>query len=1509
MSSSDSHKELELRNKIANIFLTVPDDEMYSEVLQVILESFESKYGFFGYIDVEGSMICPSLTQDIWDKCQVQEKNYIFPKDKWGSSIWGRAIVKKKTLYSNTELKIPEGHIPITRVVCVPIIYHGKTIGIIGIGNKETDYKKIEIDLLEIIASKIAPILDARLKHQFKDKEHIKTVKKLDDSLNLYKTLFDKNPDCILFADIDTKRFIYCNESAFSMFGYTEEEFKKLRVLDIHPEESLPHVLAEFNSLANKEKTLSQDIPCKRKDATIFYADINTISTLIDRKKCNIGFFRDVTRRKHAEDRKLLSVEILEELNRTNNFLDVIKNITSLIKKHLDFEAIGIRLKEGSDFPYFITKGFPSEFINADNYLCSKDNNDSIKKDSQGNPYLECMCGIVLNGKTNPEYQFYTEKGSLWTNDTDKLLSTTNEIENQGATRNFCNSFGYLSVALIPLRSQDKIIGLLQLNDKRSNMFTLELVNFLESLGSSIGITLSRFIEKKEQEENEVRYKELFESTNHSVAIYKATDNGNDFVFVDVNRILEKVEKVKKEDILGKSVREVFPGVVDFGLFDVFKKVWLTGKNEYQPVKLYKDGRIEGWKENFVYKLPSGEVVAVYRDVTEQVKAEENKHKSEATLRSILRVAPIGIGLVSERTFKWVNEKYCEIIGYKEDEIIDKSVRLLYSDQNEFERIGKVHEELIKSKDSVAIETQWIRKDGRLIDVLLSLTPLDPDDLSKGMTFTALDITGRKKVEKALKESEVTLSSIFKVAPIGIGLISNRVNIWVNQRLCEMTGYDREEIIGKSALILYPDKEEFDRVGKVKYNQIKLQGTGTIETRWKRKDGKIIDVLLSSTPLEPTDHSKGVTFTALDITERKNAESALQKSEERFKDISFNIGEWIWEIDKNGYFTYSSGKVKEILGYEPEELYSKTPIDLLITEEADKIKERFKTLSSQKKPIFDSENWNLTKDGKKICLQTNAVPILNEKGELIGYRGVDKNITDRKLAEEALKRSEMEANLARKEWEETFNSIDYIIAIVDPLFRIIRINDTGKKLLEVTDDKIINQTCFGVFLDLKEPCENCPSKRTIFDHKPHTAIIEHKNLNKIFLVSSSPIIQNGDLKAIIHTSRDITEQNKMESQLRQALKMESVGTLAGGVAHDFNNLLQAIMGYSELLLIDKTKKDQDYNKLKEIYLAAHKGSDLTRQLLTFSRKVESILKPTNLNILVQQARKLLERTIPKMISINLMLSEDLLTVEADPNQIEHILLNLASNSRDSMPEGGEIHIKTQNVILDEDYCKTHMDVEPGVYVMLIVSDSGCGMDEKTLKQIYDPFFTTKEPGKGTGLGLSSVYGIVKNHHGHINCYSEIGVGTTFKIYFPTIEKSSDYFVDQQEDIQLYIGSENILVVDDEVVILSMCQELLERNGYKVFTASDGASALDIYEKKKDQIELVVLDLNMPGLSGEKCLREFKRIDQNVKVIISSGYALNGSATTYEKLGAKGFINKPYNMRELLRIMRKALDKN
>ena len=429
-----------------------------------------------------------------------------------------------------------------------------------------------------------------------------------------------------------------------------------------------------------------------------------------------------------------------------------------------------------------------------------------------------------------------------------------------------------------------------------------------------------------------------------------------------------------------------------------------------------------------------------------------------------------------------------------------------------------------------------------------------------------------------------------------------------------------------------------------------------------------------------------------------------------------------------------------------------------------------------------------------------------------------------------------------------------------------------------------------------------------------TALDDLDSINRAYEVGATDFITKPinwvilvqRVRYMTRAARMMNEQKQLERELQQAQKLEAVATLAGGIAHDFNNLLQAIQASSELLLLKTHEGEPSISILNQIIDAVDRGGGLIRQLLTYSRKIKSDKRPIDLNDQAHQAHQLLQRTIPKMIEIDLRLEEDLKLVDADPVQIEQVLMNLAVNARDAMPDGGRLVIRTSNVIRPEKHSGTQSVSPAQDWVLLSVSDTGHGMDKGTLEQIFEPFFSTKAPGKGTGLGLSMVHGIVKNHDGRITCRSAPGKGTSFRIYLPAVEPRREKKpVEEKKGDQG--GNETILLVDDEEAIRRTGKERLERAGYTVLTASGGEMALDVYKQKTLKIHLVLLDLIMPGMGGVSCLYELLQTDPGAKVVIISGYAPDEETMEVIEACTNGYLRKPYTGEQLLNTVRKALD--
>jgi len=622
--------------------------------------------------------------------------------------------------------------------------------------------------------------------------------------------------------------------------------------------------------------------------------------------------------------------------------------------------------------------------------------------------------------------------------------------------------------------------------------------------------------------------------------------------------------------------------------------------------------------------------------------------ESEEHFRLAFEHANVGICLVDlrERIFK-VNHRMSQIFGYSREELEGMTVNdIAHPDHRNVspEFIGRA---VSGQADFAEFEKQYRHKDGRPVWGQVS-SALIRDAAGQPLYFIShvIDITERRRVEASVREGEKKIRSIFLAAPVGIGLVSNRVLLEANDRLCEMTGYTREELLGQNARLLYPTDEDYEYVGKEKYRQIAGSGTGSVETRWRRKDGEIISIILSSTPLDPADLPAGVTFTALDITARKH----------------------------------------------------------------------------------------------------------------------------------------------------------------------------------------------------------------------------------------------------------------LESQFLHAQKMEAIGTLAGGLAHDFNNLLMGIQGYVSLAVMDLEPSHPVYERLRRIEEHVQSGADLTRQLLGYARGGRYEMKATDLNELLRKTSSMFGRT-KKEIAIYQKDGTGLWNAEVDRGQMEQVLMNLYVNAWQAMPDGGEICLETENVVLDETRAAA-CAVAPGPYVKISVTDTGTGMDAKTRERIFDPFFTTKTMGRGTGLGLATVYGIIKGHKGAIQVYSEPQHGTSFSIYLPA--SALEAVEEKEAEDGIAKGTETILLVDDQKTILEVGREMLETLGYRVYIAGSGQEGIAVYREKRHEIDLVILDMIMTGMSGGKAFDHLREVNPGVRVLLSSGYSIDGDAQEILNRGCNGFLQKPFHLEKLSRKIREIL---
>jgi PAS domain S-box-containing protein len=756
------------------------------------------------------------------------------------------------------------------------------------------------------------------------------------------------------------------------------------------------------------------------------------------------------------------------------------------------------------------------------------------------------------------------------------------------------------------------------------------------------------------------------------------------------------------------------------------------------------------------------------------------------------------------------------------------------------------------------------------------------------------EIEERKRAEEELSLQKTYFQHLFDNSPEASVILDDEDRIVdINKEFEKLFHYSIEEIKGKFINDLIVSEDLLDEARSL--TQKTLQGQVVKkQTGRKRKGGSLVDVSILGYPITFNGKQIGVYAVYKDITERKQAEEALKDSEREYRNLVDNALVGIYKTDLEGNILYVNEALIKMMEF--ESLEDMQSVGVLTRYSNLEDRDIFiKTLKRTGK-INNFEVDFLTKsDGVKNVILTGAL-----EGDSIS--GMILDITERKQAVEERIRLATAVDQAAES-----------VIISDKRGTIQYVNPAFERLSGFTKDDIVGRNFRVLKSDTHDEDFYREMYRTISRGKGWAGQIDNRMKDgslRQFETTISPIRDDsGAIVNFVSVNRDVTQEVALEAQLLQAQKMEAVGTLAGGIAHDFNNLLQVIQGYTEVLLHGVNEDPSHHEALQKIHRSAKRGAELTGQLLTFSRKVQSERRPLDLNQEVEQVKNLLERTIPKMIEIEVHVDKTPAIVSADPVQVEQALMNLAVNAMDAMPDGGKIIIETERAILDEEFCKTHLGARPGEYVLLTISDTGHGMNKEILEHVFEPFYTTKEVGKGTGLGLAMVYGIVKTHEGYILCYSELDSGTTFKVYLPALVQSGHWREAGEGDGQLKGGDETILLVDDEKYIRELGVELLTDVGYEVFTATDGEGALQLYRKEQQTIDLVILDLVIPGMGGKKCYEEILKINPQAKILIVSGYSINGPGKEAMEAGAKGFVGKPFDVSHMLTTVRDILDED
>ncbi|MBU1699658.1 MAG: PAS domain S-box protein [Candidatus Eisenbacteria bacterium] len=781
-------------------------------------------------------------------------------------------------------------------------------------------------------------------------------------------------------------------------------------------------------------------------------------------------------------------------------------------------------------------------------------------------------------------------------------------------------------------------------------------------------------------QEGNNRYRHLFRQLHFNAAIYEAVNDGEDFIFLDFNKCGEMTESVKREEVIGRSVKKIFPGVEEFGLFALFQQVWRTGEPQSFPISWYQDERIAGWRDNYVYKLPSGEIVAIYEDATVRKQAEQALALSEEKYRTLVANLQEGIWAVdSDGITTFVNPCMADMLGYSIDEIEGKSI-LSFLGVNKIP-LCKKYLESCQDDGSTEFEMVFQKKDGGLIYTNLSLAPIfNGGGIYAGALAGIMNITHQRIVENALRESEERYRSLFEDTPVAV------LEVDISEAKAYFDEFCLDNITDLDSYF-----EQNSSIGRECLARIKL------------------------------------------IDANEIARNLL-----RFKSRDFSAFEYSRLLSDNSY-------------------------------------------QSIMRPL--------------VAL----------------FRG------------EAIQDFELELHLSDE--SSIYVSVRCSIAC-------------GYEI---------------------------------------------------------------SLARVLISLSDITKRRQIEEELRQATKMQAIGTLAGGIAHDFNNILYAVLGYAGLAMEEVPRDSSTFSNLQQIQNAGERAADLVKQILTFSKASKFKRRTTHLQPVIKETIQLLRGLLPVTIDIQQKINDQCGPVLIDPMEIQRVLMNLGTNAFSSMREGGGVLKISLDQIEAMPSHTEYPNLKTGRYARIQVEDTGHGMDKATLQRIYDPYFTTRSPGEGTGLGLSTVHGIISRADGEIHVESTPHVGTRFHILLPLALKKEKALgkVAATSKGGVAGGNERILFIDDEGMLAKLGKTQFEKIGYRVTIKTNGKEALNAFRKQPDDYDLIITDQLMPGLTGLELARQVHLIRPEIPIIMISGYADDIDMEQQQATGIKKCLQKPVPFKDLV----------
>ena len=1426
----------------------------------------------------------------------------------------------------------------------------------------------------------------------------------LRDSETRFRAMFEQAAVGMAEVGLDG-RWLRVNRRLSELLGYAEAELLPMKFQDVtHPDD----LAADLSQL---QKLVAGDIPNYslekryfRKDGRLVFANLTVglVQDAAGEPKHFISVVEDITKRKQAETFAAMGREVLQILNEPGNLDFSIRRVVATLKTRSGFEAVGIRLQAGDDFPYFVQDGFPEDFLRTENSLVERSAAGGVCRDADGKVRLECTCGLVLSGQTDPANPLFTRGGSCWTNDSPTLLHVPVDADPRRHPRNQCIHHGYASVLLVPIRNHDRILGLIQFNDRRKNCFTLSLVELMEGIADQIGLALLR----KQAEEALRKSQSLLTETE------KMGHVGGWEIDLATQALTwsEAVHEIHEVDagfqptveagvnFYTPASRPIIAQAVSRAIeqgetFDVELEI-ITAKGNLRSV--HAIGHAD---------LARGKVFGFFQDITASKRAQAALQASEDRFAQLA---------VQSATFTWevdVHGRYTfvspvieTVLGYRAEEIVGR--RHFYdlhpaAGREEFKVSALAtfaRQEVFKDFANPAEA-----KDGRLVWLSTNGLPvLNADGTLRGYQGADTDITERKQAESQLRDSEERYRRLFDLESDALFLLdaATRRFLDVNQSAQKLYGYSREEFLQLRAEDISAEPEKTRA----------MVGTGFVRLplRWHRKkNGQVFPVEINANETEL--QGRRIELAAIrDITERQQVMAKLQETAAQLLEAQriASLGSYVFNVPAN---TWTSSQVlDEVFGIAAASFKKDVAgwLQIIHPEERSAMQQYL-----QEEVLTGKADFNRTyriirvNDHQERWVHGLGKVTFDEQGKLVQMLGVIQDVTERKNAEEQIRRltvfPELNPNpvlefaadgtltyqnaaaLALSQSLGLSGMAELLPPEVDKLVRHCLTRHQSQLRVETTHHQRtfaasfypIRETgsvhCYmGEITERKQAEEQMNLQLSALSAAANAIVItDHRGtiewVNPSFtrltgyaaeeVIGNNPRVlksdqhprafystmwstistgnvwhgelvnkrkdgqlyhedmtitpvrgAEGQITHFVAIKQDVTERRQLEIRLQQAQKMEAIGTLAGGIAHDFNNILSAIFGNGYLLQQDTEGLPEAQENVAEVLKAATRAKELVQQILTFSHQRELSRQSIRLETIIKEATKFLRASLPAEIRIDMQLAADAPAVLADPTQIYQVTLNLATNALHAMAgRPGRLTIALEAFQPDAPFLQAHPELQPLPHARLTVADTGQGMDARTLARIFEPFFTTKPVGQGTGLGLAVVHGIVQSHQGTITVASEVGRGTTFRLYFPAQTLAAT--VNEDAPRQLPHGlRQRILLLDDEPALTVTLQRLLERLQYHVTSFNSAAEALALFRKSPGAFDLVITDLTMPEINGLEVARTLHTLRPELPVILVSGFAPDATPDRLRAAGIGELLIKPVSLPALAEALQRAL---